>query len=249
MNCHSKLLVALGLLVVLTTVSHPTQALPIPPPIETPTRADLLFRRGLDKFLEGNYAGAIADYNLALQINPRRVDILIARGEARRRLGDLQGAIADSTRAIQLDAQSVDAWTNRCAARYTRGDLQGAIADCSQSLTLDPTDADAFYNRALAYQKQGKIREALNDFQQAAELYQQQLDIREEPRPPVEEVESDPEEPIPQPSLSVPAGGEGEVEPAPTAQPELLRSAPVRGRFAQPRGRGIPGRREAAGSR
>jgi tetratricopeptide (TPR) repeat protein len=249
-NYRSNLLAGLGLIVslVIGSYSDSAQAL-TPPPVPPSSRAALLFNRGVDKFLAGNYAGAIADYNLALRAQPKWVEVYIARGEARRRLGDFQGAIADSTRALQLDANSVDALTNRCAARYAKGDYQGAIVDCSQSLTLDPTDADALYNRALAYRQQGAIQEAANDFQQAAEFYQQQLDVQSQaPLPPVD-VDRRALPSGASPVMGVPTDSGGEGAP-PAIQPELLRSAPImRGGFAQPRGRGIPGRREAAGSR
>lgn len=246
--------------------SRPSQAVPVR---RVPLRdATFLFNQGISKFVAEDYLGALSDYNQAIKLNAKFTEAYIARGEVRRLTGDIQGAIEDQTRAIQLAPEAIDAYVNRCAARYEIKDYQGSVADCTEALKLDAADADAYYNRGLARRRLARTEEALSDFQKAAELYQQQLD-QTDTAPLL------PSPANPNPALSLPAGGEPDpaAMPLPPAQQTEPAIAPVpasgspsfkppnrgaprlrtgggatRG-FVKPRGRGIPGRRESAGTR
>ena len=55
---------------------------------------------------QGNYAGAIADYDSVVSINPDYVGAYNNRGIAKGAQGDYVGAIADVNRAIALDPEN-----------------------------------------------------------------------------------------------------------------------------------------------
>ncbi|OLP18656.1 hypothetical protein BST81_09445, partial [Leptolyngbya sp. 'hensonii'] len=212
------------------------------PEVGKPQNAVFFFNRGVNKFLAEDYKGAIADYTQALKLDAKYTDAYIARGEARRLSGDVPGAIEDSTQALKLDPKALDAYINRCAARYDLRDFRGAIEDCTEALKLNPNDADAYYNRGLARRDLELVEEAMTDFQQSAQLYQQQL-----------------EEARRQAATETGINSSSRQPPALPAQPPLLppragtpvMSIPraIRGGPGKPRGRGIPGRREPAGTR
>lgn len=253
----------ISLCVGMALVTFPVVAQDRPPsqPSLNVLEANKLFNSGIDKFMVANYRGAVLDYTQALRFDPKNASIYIARGEARRQLGDLKGAIADQTQALKIDAKNIDAYTNRCAARYQLGDAKGAIVDCTQSLQINSQDADALYNRGLARRQQADMQGAIDDFQRSAELYQQQLDssaieLLNSSIKPVDEPAAPPPSALPQPLD--PARGaiesdEGFVnsEPSPFRIPK--RGSPRGGgsstKFTPPRGRGVPGRREGAGTR
>ena len=71
------------------------------------------FNSGVDKYEQGDYQGAIADYTKALEINPESANAYYNRGNAKNKLGDHQGAIADYTKALEIDPQNGIAYLNR----------------------------------------------------------------------------------------------------------------------------------------
>lgn len=111
--------------------------------------------RGLDHSEKGELERAIADYTLAIDLEPDHADSFVCRGAARKDAGDLDGAVADYERAIELDPDNAVAFNNRGAVRHERGDLDGAIADYSRAIDLDPSYAAPARNRGLARRAQG----------------------------------------------------------------------------------------------
>ena len=62
-------------------------------------------------------ARAIADFTMAIEINPRFVLAYFNRGEDRFVLGDLRGAMTDFDNAIEIDPQFEDAYYYRASAK------------------------------------------------------------------------------------------------------------------------------------
>ncbi|MEI7933428.1 MAG: tetratricopeptide repeat protein, partial [Chlorobiaceae bacterium] len=62
-----------------------------------------------EKFGSGDYQGAIADDNKAIELDPSYAEAYTGRAAAKFRMGDKPGAIADYTRAIELDPKSAEA--------------------------------------------------------------------------------------------------------------------------------------------
>src|SRR5688572_22467782 len=67
------------------------------------------FHRGLSRFRVGDTAGAIADYDRAIELAPEYVDAFWRRGQAR---AGAEG-IDDMSRAIALDPNCAAAWAER----------------------------------------------------------------------------------------------------------------------------------------
>ncbi|MGH8338072.1 MAG: hypothetical protein ACRETL_14890, partial [Gammaproteobacteria bacterium] len=77
---------------------------------------------GTAKAQQGDYAGAIADFTLAIQSDPEFVSAYIDRGYAKDKTGDYGGAIADFTQAIGLQPDDVSNIEQRAGARFHQGD-------------------------------------------------------------------------------------------------------------------------------
>lgn len=133
-------------------------------------------KQGLYKAQEGDYRGAIADFNQVLRINPNSALAYHNRGVARFKLEETQASIRDFTQAIRLDTNYIEAYVGRGNAYRKLRDLQGAIIDYSQLLRFNSQDAKAYYNRGVAYSELGEKRKAVEDYQKALKLFYEQGD-------------------------------------------------------------------------
>ena len=70
-------------------------------------------KSGKAKFIQGDYRGAIADYDRAIELRPDYAEAYYLRGSAKMGLGDYRGAIADYDRAIELDPKDAGAYYDR----------------------------------------------------------------------------------------------------------------------------------------
>jgi tetratricopeptide (TPR) repeat protein len=69
---------------------------------EDQVRANSLNSRGVQKMGKKDYKGALADFNLAIKLDPNTAAYHGNRGICKRRLGDRKGAIQDLRLAIKL---------------------------------------------------------------------------------------------------------------------------------------------------
>ena len=127
-------------------------------------------QRGYAKYSIGDHAGAIADYDRALEIFPGNTAARNNRGMAKRSMGDYAGAIADYDKVLEKSPRDADAYYNRGIAKYSMSDYAGAIADYSQALNINPQHAEAYSNRSAVKIDMGDYEAALADCDQALKI-------------------------------------------------------------------------------
>ena len=106
--------------------------------------AKFYYKQGIEKIKLGDYRGAIADYNKAIELNPDDAAFYFNRGSATNKLGDYQGAIADYTKAIEINPKYGAFYYNRGVAKNFSGDPQGACIDVRKAYSLG-------YKRSLKF--------------------------------------------------------------------------------------------------
>ncbi|MCV6603384.1 MAG: tetratricopeptide repeat protein, partial [Cohaesibacter sp.] len=140
-------------------------------------QSEVYVQEGEEKRLAGDYSGAIADFNVALQLDPKDFSTdavaLRGRGYAKMMLRDFAGAIDDFNVALELDPKDAFALSRRGAAKRKLGDLSRAIADFNVALELDPKDAFALSRRGDAKRQQGDFAGAMADLDLAFQMEQQ----------------------------------------------------------------------------
>jgi len=104
--------------------------------------------RGKLHLTRSDYAKAIPDLDMSVQLEPKQARTYYLRGMARYyqylsgsewiKKEDLDGAIADFTQALALDPSDAIARWLRAMAKETSGDRDGAIADLIEASRLDP---------------------------------------------------------------------------------------------------------------
>ncbi len=135
-----------------------------------PFTANAYTSRGLARYRKGDVDGAIADYELAIQINPGLAAAYLNRGNARYAKGDRDGALADWNRTLRIDPRLYKAYNNRGLLRANLLDLDGALADFNQAITLNPWLAEAYYHRGWVRREKRDFDGAILDFNRALKL-------------------------------------------------------------------------------
>jgi len=126
--------------------------------------------RGWYQWTSGDAAGALADYDAALAINPGYAEAHRNRGIVNRARGALDLALADFDAAIRLNPYDAEAYYSRANAWAAAGDPARARADYDEALRLRPDHYDARLNRAVLLASLGDVRAATADYDTAIAL-------------------------------------------------------------------------------
>uniref|UniRef100_UPI00286BCE69 tetratricopeptide repeat protein n=1 Tax=Chamaesiphon sp. OTE_20_metabat_361 TaxID=2964689 RepID=UPI00286BCE69 len=118
----------------------------------------------------GDSQGAIADYNLAIDINPRLLVAYNNRGNLRQHLDDIDGAIADFSQVLKIDPQSAIAYNNRAIIYTQTAQMSLAIADFTKAIELQPDFVSVYNNLGNAYCQMSQSAAAIAQYSKAISL-------------------------------------------------------------------------------
>lgn len=135
-----------------------------------PTSAIEYVMRGTAKAQLNDPQQAIADYDLAIAMNPHLLLAYNNRGNLYQYLGDLERALADFSKVLEIDSRSAIAYNNR-AIIYTQCEqFAAAVVDYQQAIELQPDFVSAYNNLGNNYCQMGKFAEAIASYTKAIEL-------------------------------------------------------------------------------
>jgi tetratricopeptide (TPR) repeat protein len=134
------------------------------------TQARASYDRGLAKFNQQDFKGAIAEFDQALKAQPNYPEALNWRGGAYNQLDDSKQAIASWNQAIQLKSDYSRPYYNRGLVKGSLGDIEGAMSDLNTAIRLEPTLAVAYNYRGLAKGSLGDTEGAISDLNTAIRL-------------------------------------------------------------------------------
>ncbi|RTY39137.1 hypothetical protein EKD02_03325 [Chlorobium phaeovibrioides] len=104
--------------------------------LDQPGNAEGWFNRGNARSSSCNWAGAVADYTMALKMGLRFREMIVAygnRGLVRAKMGNMVGAIEDFSAIINLRPNNARlyraAFRSRAEMKEKRGDAAGAAED------------------------------------------------------------------------------------------------------------------------
>ncbi|PPT09525.1 High-affnity carbon uptake protein Hat/HatR [Geitlerinema sp. FC II] len=132
--------------------------------------AEAMAARGRQKLAQGNYQGAMADFNQGLFFNSDSPEALTGRGYAHFAQQDYREAIADASDAIDRDSSFSVAYLLRGASYAQQGDHERAIADYTRAIGLRNDFAEAYGLRGVSHAELRQYREANLDVAQGIEL-------------------------------------------------------------------------------
>lgn len=131
---------------------------------------EVLTGRGLSRGLTGDFPGALADFNKALQLEPQSADALLHRALTLIKLSRLDEAIADCDQLLRLDANDAEAHSLRCLALGLKGRWDEAMIDGNRAIEVDPALASAYMRRGAIWAGKGDDVKALADYNKAIRL-------------------------------------------------------------------------------
>ena len=121
-------------------------------------------------YLSGDFDRAIAEYSIAIRVEPSRIESYVKRGQAWMQKGEYDRSVADYDRALKLDPDLAAAYLNRGIVLAARGDNEMAVDDFDRALELGPTDATPILYRGLSRVKIGDPTAAAEDFRRVLRL-------------------------------------------------------------------------------
>jgi tetratricopeptide (TPR) repeat protein len=125
---------------------------------------------GNTKKKQGDFDGALTDYEKAIELHPQSAEAYNNRAGIKRAKGRLDEALADYNKAIELDPALGVAYGNRGLVRKARGDSASALADYDKAIELNPDLVRVYNNRGELRRANGDLDGALADYNKAIEL-------------------------------------------------------------------------------
>jgi tetratricopeptide (TPR) repeat protein len=122
-----------------------------------PDFVEARFSRAQVRFQEGDYDGAISDYDAGIALKPREAVALSGRALVRAIANrDLDAALADCDQALSIDRRSIAAEFSRAMIWFRKGDYGKAYADFDAVYRQNRGVPSALYGRALSEQHLGR---------------------------------------------------------------------------------------------
>jgi tetratricopeptide (TPR) repeat protein len=125
--------------------------------------------RGNGRLKQGDYAGALADLDAAIRLDPQLADAYRHRSAARLLAGDLAGAAEDAKQAVAL-RPGVEAHAQCGAVYQCEKDFAAAVEQYSRAIDLNPHLFWAYLLRGNAYYHLGSLEETYADYRRALDL-------------------------------------------------------------------------------
>jgi tetratricopeptide (TPR) repeat protein len=125
---------------------------------------------GIQLIKKGDYKGAVAAFDKALEIKPGDPVILMNRGTARYYAGDFGGAIFDLTQVLEKNPDERLAYAYRALSHDSSGEFQAEIDDCNAALRLKPDGPEMLAHLGYAESRMGDIALALSNCERAVAL-------------------------------------------------------------------------------
>ncbi|CAN5567072.1 hypothetical protein BH10BAC1_BH10BAC1_17020 [soil metagenome] len=125
---------------------------------------------GDNKMNSKDYAGALADYTSAIQLNADSIEPFIKRGACNVFLKKYDKAIVDYNKALKIKADTVQILYLRGLAYNAASNWKLAFADFSAVVKLSPNYYEAYMQRAAACEGMENYRSAMYDYSEAIRL-------------------------------------------------------------------------------
>jgi Tfp pilus assembly protein PilF len=125
-------------------------------------------------------AGAQAEFEAALAVNPQDEKAQLAMGIIMEKNGDLKTAYADDSRALELNPNDSDACAELARVLVEMNRQEEAQQMLERALKIDPGNYTAHYRLATLYRREGKteeVKQQLAEYQKYKDMHDKLTDI------------------------------------------------------------------------
>ncbi len=136
----------------------------------TPQTIESLFQAGLTKADQGDFAGAIADWDQVIEINPTISAVWHNRGSALGRLKQYDQALESLKQAILLAPDNVLIWRDHSYVLMVLEQWQAALKSWNTTIELQEDLAEAWYQRGLTLEQLNKLENAQINYRRVLHL-------------------------------------------------------------------------------
>lgn len=126
--------------------------------------------RGTEWANQGNHDRAIADYTMALELEPKLGDAYYNRALSWSEKGEHDRAIADYNIALQIAPRDARAHVGRAVEWTVTGDYKRALADYDTVIRLEPKGLAGYFGRGRVHFYAGDYMRAASDLVRAHRL-------------------------------------------------------------------------------
>jgi lipoprotein NlpI len=136
-------------------------------------RADLArvyYTRGAEWASQGNHDRAIADFDVAISLDPKLAGAYFNRALSWSEKSEHDRAIADYDAALQLSPRDAKAHVGRAVELTVKGEYKRAIADYEQVIRIEPQNTMGYFGRGRARFYAGDFMPAASDFLRAHQM-------------------------------------------------------------------------------
>lgn len=138
--------------------------------LERPELAKAYYVRGSEWATLGNHDRAIADFSMAVELDPKLAGVHYSRALSLSEKGDHDAAIADYDAALKLAPKDAKAYVGRAVEWTLKGDYKRAIADYEQAMRYDSKAMEPWFGRGRARFYAGDFMLAATDFVRAHQM-------------------------------------------------------------------------------
>ena len=134
-----------------------------------PSTAYAIYSRGWCKEMQGDDEGAMAYYQMAIEVDEDYLYTFLMRGEQYLKLGDKENAEKDFNYLLEHDTEAKDASARHYALHFLGRDDE-AIEWVDSMIVADPLDAGNWYDKACLLSRMKKKEEAITVLRKTFEL-------------------------------------------------------------------------------
>jgi protein O-mannosyl-transferase len=120
--------------------------------------------RGVAKYRNGDFEGALQDFNYSLELDPYYPLSLYYRGVLNHASKKYDEALADLDQTVSLVPDFANAYNDRGKLKRDLHDDQGAMDDFSAAIEVDPYFVEAYLNRGILKHDLGDYQGAVADY-------------------------------------------------------------------------------------
>ena len=138
--------------------------------LREPNSTHALSQRGHAFWIQGDLTSALADLNLAVEIDPNWHWLRVRRGALHNEMKEYDQALSDFNRAIEMNPKYILAYEYRSETNQNLGKKPESLADLSEALKLQPEGSQALRilnRRAMIHYFNKEYLRAIRDHTEA----------------------------------------------------------------------------------